>query len=90
MRTCYQATDLLRETRERSLTPRSIAEVALAAGVSAPYISQVERGKRTVSPLMSIRLADEYGLPRDDAFTPVLRDLVRRRPEPRSAVTAEG
>ena len=72
---------VLREVRRRQ--GRTLRDVAEAAGVSLPYLSEVERGTKEPSSEILAAICRALGLPLADLLEEVRRELVRETPGPR-------
>jgi len=74
--------DVLR--RRRIAAGRTLADVARAARVSVPYLSEVERGRKEASSEVIAAICDALGLDLADFLGEVrLRLVGRARPAPR-------
>ncbi|MGC5054511.1 helix-turn-helix domain-containing protein [Micromonospora sp. DT48] len=71
--------------RRRQLQGRTLREVALAAGVSVPYLSEVERGRKEASSEVLAAICRALGLHLSDLLEEVRDEL--RRVERRLPVT---
>lgn len=71
--------DVLRD--ERHEQQRTLADVADAAGVSLPYLSEVERGRKEVSSDLLAAICDALDLPLAEVLDRSLRRL-RIGPQP--------
>lgn len=76
--------DVLRRTRLEQR--RTLADVARAARVSMPYLSEVERGRKEASSEVLAAICDALRIELPDLLAEVRRDLVesrngRRRPD---------
>jgi transcriptional regulator with XRE-family HTH domain len=69
--------DVLRRTRREQ--GRTLAEVARAAKVSMPYLSEVERGRKEASSEVLAAICDALGLELSDLLAEAGHDLVDRR-----------
>ena len=78
---------VLREVRRRQ--GRTLRDVAEAAGVSLPYLSEVERGTKEPSSEILAAICRALGLPLADLLDEVRRELLRGTRAPRLAATAE-
>lgn len=78
---------VLREVRRRQ--GRTLRDVAEAAGVSLPYLSEVERGTKEPSSEILAAICRALGLPLTDLLDEVRRELLRETRAPRMAMTAE-
>ncbi|MFD5813879.1 helix-turn-helix domain-containing protein [Streptomyces sp. NPDC127038] len=75
--------DVLR--RERQAQERTLKDVAEAARISMPYLSEVERGRKEASSEVLAAAARALGLGLGDLLSLAQRDLIRRsRPSVRS------
>jgi transcriptional regulator with XRE-family HTH domain len=75
--------EVLRRTRREQR--RTLADVARAAKVSMPYLSEVERGRKEVSSEVLAAICGALGVDLADVLLQVGRDLVHRelvRPAP--------
>ncbi|AIR96580.1 helix-turn-helix domain-containing protein [Streptomyces glaucescens] len=79
--------DVLR--RERLAQERTLKDVADAARISMPYLSEVERGRKEASSEVLAAAARALGLGLGDLLTMAQRELVRvtSRPAPRGRTT---
>jgi transcriptional regulator with XRE-family HTH domain len=68
--------EVLRRTRQRQR--RTLADVARAAKVSMPYLSEVERGRKEVSSEVLAAICDALDVKLADVLVQVGRDLVTR------------
>jgi transcriptional regulator with XRE-family HTH domain len=73
--------DVLR--RERLAQERTLKDVADAARISMPYLSEVERGRKEASSEVLAAIADALGLELGDVVARVAGRLARRAPERR-------
>jgi transcriptional regulator with XRE-family HTH domain len=71
--------DVLR--RVRLGQRRTLADVAAAARVSVPYLSEVERGRKEVSSEVLAAIADALGIRLSEVLSQVGRDLEADRAE---------
>ncbi len=69
--------DVLRRTRREQ--GRTLADVARAAKVSMPYLSEVERGRKEASSEVLAAICDALRIELSDLLVEVGRDLVDRR-----------
>jgi transcriptional regulator with XRE-family HTH domain len=81
LRTIFGA--VLRRTRVRQ--GRTLAEVARAARVSMPYLSELERGRKEASSEVLAAVCDALRITLSDLLTEVRRDLIDER-TPRASV----
>ena len=65
--------------RRRLAQKRTLAEVARAAKVSLPYLSEVERGRKEVSSEVLAAVCDALRLELADVLTEASRDLATSR-----------
>ena len=72
--------------RVRQHQGRTLREVAEAAGVSLPYLSEVERGTKEASSEVLAAICRALGLPMPDLLDEVRRELLRDVPAPRAAM----
>jgi transcriptional regulator with XRE-family HTH domain len=72
--------DVLR--RRRIAQRRTLADVARAARVSLPYLSEVERGRKEASSEVLAAVCEALGLALADFLTEVRLQLVATRPVP--------
>jgi transcriptional regulator with XRE-family HTH domain len=72
---------VLREVRRRQ--GRTLRDVAEAAGVSLPYLSEVERGTKEPSSEILAAICRALDLPLADLLDEVRRELRRETPAPR-------
>jgi transcriptional regulator with XRE-family HTH domain len=78
--------DVLR--RHRQEQGRTLAEVARAANISLPYLSEVERGRKEPSSEILAAVCDSLGIELSDLLGEVRRELVAvRAPMLRLATT---
>jgi transcriptional regulator with XRE-family HTH domain len=68
---------VLRRTRLEQ--GRTLSDVARAARVSMPYLSEVERGRKEASSEVLDAVCDALGIELSDVLTEVGRDLARER-----------
>ena len=68
---------VLRRTRQEQ--GRTLADVARAAKVSMPYLSEVERGRKEASSEVLAAICDALGIELSDVLVEVGHDLVDRR-----------
>ncbi|WP_438672122.1 helix-turn-helix domain-containing protein, partial [Spongiactinospora gelatinilytica] len=54
---------------------RTLADVAVAASISVPYLSEVERGRKEVSSEILAAICDALGIELADLLTAVVTDL---------------
>ncbi|MFI0420550.1 helix-turn-helix domain-containing protein [Spongiactinospora sp. 9N601] len=59
---------------------RTLADVAVAASISVPYLSEVERGRKEVSSEILAAICDALGIELADLLTAVVTDLTIGRP----------
>jgi len=69
--------DVLRRTRREQR--RTLADVARAAKVSMPYLSEVERGRKEASSEVLVAICDALHIELADLLVEVRQDLVDRR-----------
>ncbi len=69
--------EVLRRTRRRQR--RTLADVARAARVSMPYLSELERGRKEASSEILAAICDALGIELADLLAEVRRDLVGLR-----------
>ncbi len=69
--------DVLRRNRREQ--GRTLADVARAAKVSMPYLSEVERGRKEASSEVLAAICDSLHIDLSDLLAEVGRDLVDRR-----------
>jgi transcriptional regulator with XRE-family HTH domain len=69
--------DALRRTRREQ--GRTLADVARAAKVSMPYLSEVERGRKEASSEVLAAICDALGIELSDVLVEVGHDLIDRR-----------
>jgi transcriptional regulator with XRE-family HTH domain len=69
--------DVLRRTRREQR--RTLADVARAAKVSMPYLSEVERGRKEASSEVLVAICDALHIELSDLLAEVGRELVDRR-----------
>ena len=69
--------DVLRRTRREQ--GRTLADVARAAKVSMPYLSEVERGRKEASSEVLVAICDALHIELSDLLVEVGHDLVDRR-----------
>lgn len=74
--------------RERQRQGRTLREVALAAGVSVPYLSEVERGRKEASSEVLAAICRALGIHLSDLLEEVRDEL--RRVERRLPATGQG
>jgi transcriptional regulator with XRE-family HTH domain len=79
--------DVLR--RERLTQERTLKDVAEAARISVPYLSEVERGRKEASSEVLAAAARSLGLGLADVLSLAHEDLVRRT-APSRTTTARG
>jgi transcriptional regulator with XRE-family HTH domain len=83
--------DVLRRTRREQ--GRTLADVARAARVSMPYLSEVERGRKEASSEVLAAICESLGIDLSDLLAGVWRDLAELRTRharfERAARTAE-
>lgn len=72
--------------RTRLAQGRTLAEVARAARVSMPYLSELERGRKEASSEVLAATCDALGLELADLLAEVRRDLVELAGEPGSVI----
>jgi transcriptional regulator with XRE-family HTH domain len=65
--------------RTRLAQRRTLADVALSARVSVPYLSEVERGRKEASSEVLAAVCDALRIDLSDLLAEVWRDLVRNR-----------
>jgi transcriptional regulator with XRE-family HTH domain len=65
--------------RQRLAQKRTLAEVARAAKVSLPYLSEVERGRKEASSEVLAAVCEALRLELSDVLTEAGRDLAQRR-----------
>ncbi len=70
--------EVLRRSRQEQR--RTLADVARAAKVSMPYLSEVERGRKEASSEVLAAICDALHLELADVLLQVRRDLVGRAP----------
>lgn len=75
--------------RVRQAQNRTLREVAEAAGVSLPYLSEVERGTKEASSEVLAAICRALGLPLPDLLDEARKELLRGVPAPRAAHPAE-
>jgi transcriptional regulator with XRE-family HTH domain len=73
--------------RVRQHQGRTLRDVAEAAGVSLPYLSEVERGTKEASSEVLAAICRALGLPMPDLLDEVRRELLRDLPTPRATTT---
>ena len=81
--------DALRQARQEQ--GRTLADVAKAARISMPYLSEVERGRKEVSSEVLAALCEALGLDLADVLVAVVFDLTRSSlplPSSRSSASA--
>ncbi|MCX5000006.1 helix-turn-helix transcriptional regulator [Streptomyces longwoodensis] len=71
--------------RERQAQERTLKDVADAARISMPYLSEVERGRKEASSEVLAAAAHALGLSLSDLLTRVQGDLARRPARGRTA-----
>ncbi|MFI1000256.1 helix-turn-helix domain-containing protein [Streptomyces galbus] len=71
--------------RERQAQERTLKDVADAARISMPYLSEVERGRKEASSEVLAAAAHALGLSLSDLLTRVQGDLARRPAHGRTA-----
>ena len=69
--------DVLRRTRREQ--GRTLADVARAAKVSMPYLSEVERGRKEASSEVLAAICESLGIDLSDLLADVWRDLAELR-----------
>jgi transcriptional regulator with XRE-family HTH domain len=69
--------DVLRRTRREQ--GRTLADVARAARVSMPYLSEVERGRKEASSEVLAAICESLGIDLSDLLAGVWRELARLR-----------
>jgi transcriptional regulator with XRE-family HTH domain len=69
--------DVLRRTRREQ--GRTLADVARAARVSMPYLSEVERGRKEASSEVLAAICESLGIDLSDLLADVWRDLAQLR-----------
>ena len=69
--------DVLRRTRREQ--GRTLADVARAARVSMPYLSEVERGRKEASSEVLAAICESLGIDLSDLLAGVWRDLAELR-----------
>jgi transcriptional regulator with XRE-family HTH domain len=69
--------DVLRRTRREQ--GRTLADVARAARVSMPYLSEVERGRKEASSEVLAAICESLGIELSDLLASVWRDLAELR-----------
>jgi transcriptional regulator with XRE-family HTH domain len=69
--------DVLRRTRQEQ--GRTLADVARAARVSMPYLSEVERGRKEASSEVLAAICESLGIDLSDLLAGVWRDLAELR-----------
>jgi transcriptional regulator with XRE-family HTH domain len=69
--------DVLRRTRREQ--GRTLADVAAAARVSMPYLSEVERGRKEASSEVLAAICESLGIDLSDLLADVWRDLAELR-----------
>ena len=69
--------DVLRRTRREQ--GRTLADVAAAARVSMPYLSEVERGRKEASSEVLAAICESLGIDLSDLLAGVWRDLAQLR-----------
>jgi transcriptional regulator with XRE-family HTH domain len=74
--------------RRRLAQSRTLREVAAAAGVSLPYLSEVERGRKEVSSEILASICRALGLSLADLLAEVHAELVRAQPRATAATAA--
>lgn len=75
--------------RVRQHQGRTLRDVAEAAGVSLPYLSEVERGTKEASSEVLAAICRALGLPMPELLDEVRRELLRATtPAPRARVAA--
>ncbi len=79
--------DVLRRTRQEQR--RTLADVARAAKVSMPYLSELERGRKEASSEVLAAICDALRIELPDLLTEVGRDLVDDRARRASVVRLE-
>jgi transcriptional regulator with XRE-family HTH domain len=70
--------EVLRRARQQQ--GRTLADVARAARVSMPYLSEVERGRKEASSEVLAAVCDALRIELSDVLTEVGRGLARERP----------
>jgi transcriptional regulator with XRE-family HTH domain len=63
---------------------RTLREVAAAAGVSLPYLSEVERGTKEASSEVLAAICRALGLPMPELLDEVRKEMLRQAPAPAS------
>lgn len=58
---------------------RTLADVAMAARISLPYLSEVERGRKEASSEVVAALCDALNIELSELLTAVVRDLAAQR-----------
>jgi transcriptional regulator with XRE-family HTH domain len=76
--------DVLRRTRREQ--GRTLADVARAAKVSMPYLSEVERGRKEASSEVLAAICDALGIELSDVLVEIGQHLVDRRASRASVV----
>lgn len=69
--------------RVRQHQGRTLRDVAESAGVSLPYLSEVERGTKEASSEVLAAICRALGLPLPELLDEVRRELLRQAPAPR-------
>jgi hypothetical protein len=77
--------DVLRQ--ERQAQERTLKDVADAARISLPYLSEVERGRKEASSEVLAAAAQALGLGLGDLLSRVQSELTRQSTAPRTSVT---
>ncbi len=73
---------VLRRVRQRQ--GRTLRQVAGAAGVSLPYLSEVERGTKEASSEVLAAICRALGMPMPDLLDEVRKEMLRDVPAPRA------
>ncbi|MFC7533786.1 helix-turn-helix domain-containing protein [Actinoplanes sp. GCM10030250] len=76
--------------RVRQHQGRTLRDVAETAGVSLPYLSEVERGTKEASSEVLAAICRALGLPLPELLDEVRRELLRQAPAPRMGGPATG
>ncbi|MEU0335236.1 helix-turn-helix transcriptional regulator [Streptomyces sp. NPDC006193] len=74
--------------RERRAQERTLKDVADAARISVPYLSEIERGRKEASSEVLAAAAEALGLGLGGLLSRVHGELVRRTPAPARPATA--
>ncbi|MBG0561014.1 helix-turn-helix domain-containing protein [Actinoplanes aureus] len=74
--------------RVRQHQGRTLRDVAESAGVSLPYLSEVERGTKEASSEVLAAICRALGLPLPELLDEVRRELLRGTPAPRAGLAA--